>query len=47
VLGELTCLFESVTVSENVNCVFAVTVGATKVGSTVFAPVNDTVGPAV
>lgn len=48
VLGELTCPLESVTVSENINtdCV-VVTVGAMKVGVTVFAPLNDTAGPAV
>jgi hypothetical protein len=47
VLGELTCPLESVTVSENINIVCAVTVGAMKVGVTVFAPLNDTAGPAV
>jgi hypothetical protein len=48
VLGELTCPLESVTVNENVNNVCAVTlVGAMKVGVTVFAPFNDTAGPAV
>jgi hypothetical protein len=46
-LGELTCPLESVTVSENINTVFVVTVGAMKVGVTVFAAFNDTAGPAV
>jgi hypothetical protein len=46
--GELTCPLESVTASENVNSVCAVTlVGAMKVGVAVFAPVNDTAGPIV
>ena len=47
VLGELTCPLESVTVSENINTVCVVTVGAIKVGVTVFAASNDTAGPAV
>lgn len=45
VLGELICPLESVTVTENVNSVCDVTVGATNVGVAVFAPVNYTASP--